>query len=161
MGSTTKRLCDALLNADNIDSYFDNNADRIDIGVDLSEFLEEKLKESGLTRAELFARSSINPSYGYQLLSGLRSPVPAPALNGAVPADREARFEIGVGRHGGESCGADSAIAAPSRRTFAPQAATRSHIARTSVRSGISGTTSSPAVSREAAMTGSAAFFAG
>ena len=46
MGSTTKRLCDALLNADNIDSYFDNNADRIDIGVDLSEFLEEKLKES-------------------------------------------------------------------------------------------------------------------
>lgn len=39
-------------------------------------------------------------------LSGLRSPVPAPALNGAVPADREARFEIGVGRHGGESCGA-------------------------------------------------------
>ena len=74
MGSTTKRLCDALLNADNIDSYFDNNADRIDIGVDLSEFLEEKLKESGLTRAELFARSSINPSYGYQLLSGLRSP---------------------------------------------------------------------------------------
>mgnify|MGYP002590596911 FL=1 len=73
MGSTTKRLCDALLNADNIDSYFDNNADRIDIGVDLSEFLE-KLKESGLTRAELFARSSINPSYGYQLLSGLRSP---------------------------------------------------------------------------------------
>ena len=74
MGSTTKRLCNALLNADNIDSYFDNNADRIDIGVDLSEFLEEKLKESGLTRAELFARSSINPSYGYQLLSGLRSP---------------------------------------------------------------------------------------
>lgn len=68
MGSTTKRLCDALLNADNIDSYFDNNADRIDIGVDLSEFLEEKLRESGLTRAELFARSSINPSYGYQLL---------------------------------------------------------------------------------------------
>ena len=61
MGSTTKRLCDALLNADNIDSYFDNNADRIDIGVDLSEFLEEKLKESGLTRAELFARSSIKP----------------------------------------------------------------------------------------------------
>ena len=49
MGSTTKRLCDALLNADDIDSYFDNNADRIDIGVDLSEFLEEKLKESGLT----------------------------------------------------------------------------------------------------------------
>ena len=36
--------------------------------------LYEKLKESGLTRAELFARSSINPSYGYQLLSGLRSP---------------------------------------------------------------------------------------
>lgn len=59
MGSTTKRLCDALLNADDIDSYFDNNADRIDIGVDLSEFLEEKLKESGLTRAELF-RAKLN-----------------------------------------------------------------------------------------------------
>ena len=81
MGSTTKRLCDALLNADDIDSYFDNNADRIDIGVDLSEFLEEKLKESGLTRAELFARSSINPSYGYQLLSGLRSPARDTALD--------------------------------------------------------------------------------
>ena len=51
MGSTTKRLCDALLNADNIDSYFDNNADRIDIGVDLSEFLEEKLKESRTDKA--------------------------------------------------------------------------------------------------------------
>ena len=84
MGSTTKRLCDALLNADNIDSYFDNNADRIDIGVDLSEFLEEKLKESGLTRAELFARSSINPSYGYQLLSGLRSPARDTAVQRAL-----------------------------------------------------------------------------
>ena len=84
MGSTTKRLCDALLNADDIDSYFDNNADRIDIGVDLSEFLEEKLKESGLTRAELFARSSINPSYGYQLLSGLRSPARDTAIQLAL-----------------------------------------------------------------------------
>ena len=67
MGSTTKRLCDALLNADNIDSYFDNNADRIDIGIDLSEFLEEKLKESGLTRAELFARSSMRLLGGQDL----------------------------------------------------------------------------------------------
>ena len=54
MGSTTKRLCDALLNADNIDSYFDNNADRIDIGVDLSEFLEEKRTYTrGAVRAKL------------------------------------------------------------------------------------------------------------
>ncbi len=84
MSSTTRRLYDALLNADNLDMYLDKNAEHMDGGAALSEFLEEKLGQSGLTRAELFMRSGLNPSYGYQLLSGLRSPARDTAIQLAL-----------------------------------------------------------------------------
>lgn len=84
MSSTTRRLYDALLNADNLDMYLDKNAEHMEGGAALSEFLEEKLNKSGLTRAELFMRSGLNPSYGYQLLSGLRSPARDTAIQLAL-----------------------------------------------------------------------------
>ena len=74
MSSTTTRLYDALINADSIDTYLDDNAASLEACIVLGDYLKEKQALNGLSCAELFSRSDINPSYGYQLLNGTRVP---------------------------------------------------------------------------------------
>lgn len=74
---TMKKQTDELLNELNhtphIDQYLKNNADYL-IDQSLANYLCEKLEEKNISKADIIKKSDINEIYGYQLLSGKRTP---------------------------------------------------------------------------------------
>ena len=74
---TMKKHTDELLNELNqtshIDQYLKNNADYL-IDQSLANYLCDKFEEKNISKADIIKKSDINEIYGYQLLSGKRTP---------------------------------------------------------------------------------------
>ncbi|MBR1629812.1 MAG: helix-turn-helix transcriptional regulator [Lachnospiraceae bacterium] len=73
MKKSTEELLQLLKKSNTIDDYF-SVADESLISVSLSEELDRLIREHGKKPAEIFRRAGIDKSYGYDILSGKRSP---------------------------------------------------------------------------------------
>ena len=69
----TADLMNELNNTDHIDQYLKEN-DKHLIDQTVSQYLCNMLQEKGLSKASVIKKSEINEIYGYQILSGKRTP---------------------------------------------------------------------------------------
>lgn len=70
---STNELLNEICETDEIDKFLEKNSNEF-ADFNLSEYIEESIKERGLQKSKVAARSGLNRIYAYQIFSGKRFP---------------------------------------------------------------------------------------